>query len=73
MILQVFCEGTPVAPDVLVHVPFDSFQFLAAIAALALLGSLVVPFCPFYFGVSLLKPNIGKKRVPFSLRGYWGT
>ena len=28
---------------------------------LHILGSPVVPFCPFYLGVSLLKPNIGKK------------
>ena len=26
-----------------------------------LLGSTVVPFCPFWFGVSLLKPNSSKK------------
>ena len=61
------------APDVLVHVPFDSFQFLAAIAALALLGSLVVPFCPFFFRGLLVKTEYKEERVPFSLRGYWGT
>ena len=36
------------------------------------LGTPVVPFCPFYFGVSLLKLNSGK-RVPLLLMVYWGT
>ena len=37
-----------------------------------LLGTPVVPFFPFYFGVFLLKLTI-RKRVPLLLWGYWGA
>ena len=40
----------------------DSVQFHESKDKMVeLLGSPVVPFCPFYFGVPLLKPNIKEK------------
>ena len=44
----------------------------ALIATLQGLGSAVIPFCPFYLGVSLLKPNIRRRGTPI-IKGLLGN
>ena len=40
-------------------------SIVSTIGSLMWLGPPVVPFCPCYLGVSLLKPNIRKKGYPY--------
>ena len=49
----------------------SAWDDIMAILEHGILGTPVVPFFPFYLGVSLFKLNI-RKRVPLLFRGYWG-